>query len=93
MENKDGISAVGRPHLPLLVSRKSSVASLSENVTWSESSLSAFWIAKDVQIFHADNEDFDQTSDAQVDLSLHSTHMSERKLSHVATQIMHFIPQ
>ena len=29
---------------------------------WSESSLSAVWIAKDVKFFHVDNEDSDQTA-------------------------------
>ena len=29
---------------------------------WSESSLVAFWIAKDAKFLHADNEDSDQTA-------------------------------
>ena len=35
----------------------------------SESSLSAFWIAKDAKFLHADNEDSGQRADALVDLS------------------------
>ena len=31
------------------------------NAVWSESSLDAFWIAKDAKVLHADNEDSDQT--------------------------------
>ena len=29
---------------------------------WSESSLDAFWTAKDAKILHTDKEDFDQTA-------------------------------
>ena len=29
---------------------------------WSESSLGAFWIAKDAKFLHADNEDSDQSA-------------------------------
>ena len=44
---------------------------------WSESSLGAFWIAKDAKFLHADNKGFDQTADAQADLRLHLPHKSE----------------
>ena len=36
--------------------------SLRIRAVWSESSLGAFWIAKDARFLHADNEDSDQTA-------------------------------
>ena len=36
--------------------------SLRIRAVWSESSLGAFWIAKDAKVLHADNEDSDQTA-------------------------------
>ena len=36
--------------------------SLRIRAVWSESSLGAFWIAKDAKFLYADNEDYDQTA-------------------------------
>ena len=36
--------------------------SLRIRAVWSESSLGAFWLAKDGKFLHADNEDSDQTA-------------------------------
>ena len=36
--------------------------SLRIRAVWSESSLNAFWIAKDAKFLYADNEDSDQTA-------------------------------
>ena len=44
--------------------------SLRIRAVWSESSLGAFWIAKDEKSSHADNGDRSDCSDAQADLSL-----------------------
>ena len=44
---------------------------------WSESLLGAFWITKDADFLHADNED---CLNAQDDLSFRWTHMSEGML-------------
>ena len=50
---------------------------------WSESSLGAFRMAKDVKFLHADNEDWSDSTDAQADLSLLWAHMLEGTFSHV----------
>ena len=60
--------------------------SLRIRAVWSESSLDAYWIAKDARFLHADNEDWSDCADAQADLSLHWTHMSEGTFSHVTAQ-------
>ena len=41
---------------------------------WSESSLSAHWVAKDLRFLHADNEDWSDWADAQADLSFRWAH-------------------
>ena len=51
----------------------------------SESSLGAFWIAKDVMFLHADNEDPDLV-DHELILSLRLAHMSEGTFSHVSAR-------
>ena len=43
---------------------------------WSESSLGAFWISKDAQFLHTDNEDSDQTVRMRRLICLSSMHMS-----------------
>ena len=45
----------------------------------SDSSLDAFWIAKDAKFLHADNEDSDQTA-----------HMSEGTFSHISAHKLPF---
>ena len=52
--------------------------SLRIRAVWSESSLGAFWIAKDAKFLPADNEDSDQS-----DLSLRWARMSKGTFSHV----------
>ena len=42
---------------------------------WSESSLCAQWIAKDLSFLHADSEDWSDWADVQTDLSLRWAHM------------------
>ena len=54
---------------------------------WSESSVGAFWIAKDAVFLHANNEESDQIANAQTDLSLHWVRMSEVKFSRAETHI------
>ena len=49
--------------------------SLRIRAVWSESSLGAFWIAKDAEFLQTDNEDSDRTA-----------HMSEGMFSHVVAQ-------
>ena len=56
---------------------------------WSESSLSAFEIAKDAKFLYADNEDWSDCADAQVGLSLCLAHISEGTFSVVATQMVY----
>ena len=41
---------------------------------WSESSLRAQWVAKDLSFLHADSEDWSDWANAQADLSLRWTH-------------------
>ena len=53
----------------------------------SESSLGAFWIAKDAKFHHVDNEDRRDCADAQPDLSLRWAHMPEGTFYHVAALI------
>ena len=52
----------------------------------SESSLAAFWIAKDAKFLLTDNEDADRTAHARADLSLRWGHMSEGLFSHISAQ-------
>ena len=56
---------------------------------WSESSLGAFWIAKDAKFLYADNEDWSDCTDAQTDFSLRWTHMSEGTFPYVAANFVH----
>ena len=56
---------------------------------WSDSSLDAFWIAKDTKFLHAYNKRQRLRSDGldvQADLSLRCLHMLEGMFSHVAAQ-------
>ena len=53
---------------------------------WSESSLCAQWVAKDLSFLHADSE----VADAQVDLSLRWAHKPFCWFFHEAAQISHF---
>ena len=57
---------------------------------WSESSLGAWWIARDAIFLHADKEDWSDCANAQADLSLPLAHMSGGTFSHVATQMFSF---
>ena len=41
---------------------------------WSESSLCAQWVAKDLSFLHADSEDWSDWADAKADLSLRWAH-------------------
>ena len=41
---------------------------------WSESSLCAQWVAKDLSFLHVDSEDWSVWADAQADLSLSLAH-------------------
>ena len=50
-----------------------------------ESSLCAFWIAKDAKFLHMDNE-YSDCEDAQADLSLRWVHMSDGTFSHVQVE-------
>ena len=43
--------------------------SLGIRPVWSESSLSAQWVAKDTSFLHADSDDWSDWADAQADLS------------------------
>ena len=49
--------------------------SLGIHPVWSDSSLSASWVAKDLMILHADSEDWSDWADAQADLSIRWAHM------------------
>ena len=51
--------------------------SLRIRAVWSESSLGAFWITKDVTFLHADCEDWSSLASVQADLSLRRVHMSD----------------
>ena len=44
--------------------------SLGIHPVWSESSLCAQWVAKNLRFLHADSEDWSDWADAQADLSL-----------------------
>ena len=48
--------------------------SLGIRTVWSESSLSAQWVAKDPSFLRADSEDWSDWADAQADLSLRWAH-------------------
>ena len=48
--------------------------SLGIRPVWSESSLCAQWVAKDLRFLHADSEDWSDWADAQADLSLRWAH-------------------
>ena len=60
--------------------------SLRIRVVWSESSLGAFWTAKDAKFLHADNKDYSDCTNVQADLSLCWVYMSKGTFSHVAAQ-------
>ena len=62
--------------------------SLRIRAVWSESSLSTFWEANDVEFLHADNEDWSDSMDAQANLSLRWVHMSEGTFSPVTAHII-----
>ena len=49
--------------------------SLGIRPVWSESSLCAYWVAKDPNFLHADSEDWSDWADAHADLSLRWAHM------------------
>ena len=52
-----------------------------------ESSLGAFWIAKNTKFLHGDNKNGSDCAEVQADLTLHWTHMSKGTFSHDAAQI------
>ena len=62
--------------------------SLHIRAVWSEYSLGTFWIAKDAEFLHADNEDIDQFAqmDRLIKLSLHGGHTLEGMFYPVVTQ-------
>ena len=75
-------------------------AKIQIRAVWSETSLGAFWIAKDKIFLYADNEDSDQTTrrlwsdyaEAQGDLSICWARMSEGTFSSAATHVFTYIP-
>ena len=62
--------------------------SLRIRAVWSESSLGAFWVAKDIKLLYRDNEDPDQTSRMLVELSLRFAYMLDGISSHVNANII-----
>ena len=60
----------------------------SHSLIRSESSIGAFWTAKDATFLHANNEDFDHSVRSGADLSLRWTRMSEGMFSHGAVHIV-----
>ena len=61
--------------------------SLGIRPVWSESSLCAHWVAKDISFLHADSEDWWDWADAQADLSLRWSHMLFCWFCHEAAQL------
>ena len=57
------------------------------HAVWTEFSLGTFWITKDTQFLHVNNEDWSDSMDAQVDLRRHWAYMSEGTFSHVTAHI------
>ena len=60
--------------------------SLRIHAVWSESSLGVFWIAKDAEFLHADNEDCSDCTNAQVALSVRWAHISAGTFPHAGFQ-------
>ena len=83
MLRKGGNRSFGHVHPAKILIR------LRIRAVWSESSLGAFWIAKDAKFPHADNEDAEQEClDAQADLNFRSGHISESTLSDVSAHMV-----
>ena len=63
--------------------------SLCIRAIWSESSLGAFWVAKDASSLHVDKKDWSDSVDAQAGLRHRLTYMykSEGTFSHVLVHI------
>ena len=55
---------------------------------WSESSLCAQWVGKDLNFLHADSEDWSDWADAQAGLSLRWAHMSICWFCRAAAQML-----
>ena len=63
--------------------------SLYIRTVWSESSLDAFWIAKDAKFLHADSEDSDQTTRMRIWVFVRRS--PEGTFSHVAVvRVLHY---
>ena len=62
--------------------------SLRIRAVWSESSVDAFWIAKDVNVLFGQRRLWSDCADAQANLSLRWVHISEGTFSLVAVNIM-----
>ena len=59
-------------------------AKIQIRAVWSESSLGAFWTAKEARLPRADNKDWLEYADAQTDLSLHWAHIFKGTFPDVA---------
>ena len=80
------ICATKSENVPLDIMRPMKIQiSLCSCMVWSESSLGEFWIAKDTKFLYVDNKDWSDCEDEQSDLSLRYVHMSEGRLSKIAT--------
>ena len=58
---------------------------------WSESSLSAQWVAKDPSFLQADSEDWSDWADAQADLSLRWVHVILLVLSCCGSNVISYL--